>query len=167
MKINIEEIKKAPDKKVEINFSDSIEEFKHKEKIKAALVASASKFGLSIKGKIMGELILECDRCLSEYVHELNAEINEDFITDSLVSEDQKEYELGGSDFVEELNGQDEIDIKDLVYQSIILDLPYKCLCKADCPGSEELQKLNKEEYIDERLEVFKSFSENSKTSEK
>lgn len=163
MKVSIEEIKKSPDNKLEIDFYDSIEDLNHKDRVSAALVAFSSGYSIIVNGKIKAKMLLECDRCLGEYVYEVDADINEEFVTGEVVPADQKEYELGAGDFVEELGDEKEIDIKDLVYQSIILQLPYKNLCKPDCAGSDELQNLNNknEEYIDERLEVFKTFSEN------
>ena len=162
MKINIEDIKKSTESKLDINFSDYIEELNLKDEVKAILVASASDYNVNISGNIEAKLMLECDRCLNEYVYNLDININEEFVNENIVPANQKEYELSENDFVVELNGKKEIDIKDLVYQSIILELPYKNLCRIDCPGLESTQETEqKTEYIDERLEVFKTFSEN------
>lgn len=169
MKVSIDNIKKSPDNRLEIEFEDSIEELNHRDKVKAVLVATASNYGVIVKGNIKAELLLECDRCLNEFVYSLDAEINEEFVAESIVPEDQKDYELGENEFVEELRGEKEIDIKDLIYQSIILQLPYKNLCSQECPGVAEFEKLNykDEEYIDERLEVFKTFLENKLSNKK
>ncbi len=163
MKINIEEIKKAPGKELEISFSDFINDLNLEKEAEAQLTAAASDYGVIISGNIKAKLVLQCDRCLNEYSYELAAEIKEEFVNEDIIPADQKEVELGENDFVVELKGNKEIDIKDLVYQSIILNLPYKNLCSANCPGLQEFQKNNykNEEYIDERLEVFKTFSEN------
>ncbi|OGI00845.1 MAG: hypothetical protein A2Y25_06930 [Candidatus Melainabacteria bacterium GWF2_37_15] len=162
MKINIEDIKKAQESKLEIYFSDYIDDLNLKDEVKAILVASASEYNVNIAGSIKAKLILECDRCLTEYIYDLDININEEFVNENIVPANQKEYELNENDFVVELKGNKQIDIKDLVYQSIILELPYKSLCRTACPGLESAQETEqKTEYIDERLEVFKSFSEN------
>ncbi len=165
MKINIEEIKKSPQNELEINFSDYIDGLSLNNEVSAKLKATASEYGVNIRGNIIAELILQCDRCLENFVYEINTEINEEFITDSIVREDQKDYEHTDRGFAEDLNGREEIDIRDLIYQLIILELPNKNLCKADCKGIEGIQEetsKNNSEQIDERLEVFKFFSENN-----
>lgn len=169
MKINIDEIKKSPEKGLEVSFSDYIEGINLREKAKATLTATASGYRIIISGAIKAKILLTCDRCLNEYVYALETVIREEFVTHDIVPAGQKEYELGENDFVEELKGKKEIDIKDLVYQSVILRLPYKNLCDPDCPGIAEFQKLNNknEEYTDERLEVFKSFSDNELSKKK
>jgi len=163
LKINLEEIKKIPEKRLEITFSDFIDGLNLINKVEARLTAEASDFGVVICGKISAKLTQQCDRCLNDYAYELEAEITEEFVTEDIVPVDQKEVELREKDFVEELKGNKEIDITDLIYQSIILNLPYKNLCSPDCPGVQYLQKNNykNEDYVDERLEVFKTFSEN------
>lgn len=164
MKVSVEEIKNSPDKKLKINFSDFIGEIKLNDKVSASLIASVSDYDINISGNIQADVVLQCDRCLENYVHNINIELNEDFVSEEVVPDNQKDYELKEGEFVRELGDAKEVDVKDLVYQSIILELPGKNLCKTDCKGLEELQESlseNSEEYIDERLEVFKRFSEN------
>jgi len=164
LKVSVEEIKNSPDKKLKINFSDFIGEIKLNDKVSASLIASVSDYDINISGNIQADVVLQCDRCLENYVHNINIELNEDFVSEEVVPDNQKDYELKEGEFVRELGDAKEVDVKDLVYQSIILELPGKNLCKTDCKGLEELQESlseNSEEYIDERLEVFKRFSEN------
>ena len=55
---------------------------------------------------------------------------------------------------------QKEIDIYDLLYQSVILNLPNKKVCGINCKGKEFLSEEN---MIDPRLEVFKNIQINPK----
>ena len=55
-----------------------------------------------------------------------------------------------------DLNGADEIDIYDLLYQSVILQLPNKQVCGINCKGGKFLR--DDEKFIpDERMAVFKT----------
>ncbi len=161
MKVSVEEVNKSPGKKLEINFSDYIDEIGLNDRVSADLTASAVDCDLNIRGKIKAEVLLQCDRCLESYVHSVNVEINEDFSASKVIPDNQKDYELTKDEFVEELGNSKEVDVKNLIYQLILLDLPGKNLCKADCPGFYETGSDKTEEIIDERLEVFKRFSEN------
>lgn len=60
---------------------------------------------------------------------------------------------------MEELKGSKEIDMTDLIYQSIILNIPTQKLCKKECQGTEEFQRLTVEKSIDPRLQIFKNLS--------
>ena len=67
------------------------------------------------------------------------------------------EFELKENSFIEDLNGSDEIDITDFVYQSVILHIPNKCVCDINCKGNEKVNQYLKTETIDPRLEIFKT----------
>lgn len=162
MKVNVEEIKQTPDNQLEINFSDYIGDINPEEKVQAKLTASVCDFDVNIKGNIKAELLLQCDRCLENFIHNVDLNINEDFMNEKLADTYQKEQELSKNDFVEILDENNEIDIKDLVYQSILLDIPNKRLCNEECQGIQNTIINKNEENIDERLEVFKRFSENN-----
>jgi len=164
LKINIEDIKKTSDRCLIINFFDYIAELNLKDRVLANLTVQATDYDINISGNIKAGLVLECDRCLEPYIYNMDIEINEQFINEKIVSGNKKEHELTEGEFVEELGDSKELDIKDLIYQSIILELPNKNLCNPNCLGIKEFQGINvnsSEENIDERLEVFKRFSEN------
>jgi len=166
LKINIKELQNLPDKKLNIIFQETLKELENNIPVEAALIVSVTGFGVNIKGRVETKLKLVCDRCLGEYDYNVDVEVDEDFVNESIVSDDKKEYELTKGQFVEELKGRDEIDITDFLYQTIILEIPFKKICKDTCEGSEAYKKINSEKYIDERLEVFKSFSENNYSDE-
>ena len=73
-----------------------------------------------------------------------------------------EEFEIKEGQFVTDLNGEKEIDIYDLLYQSVILNLPNKKVCGINCKGREFLEE---QEIIDPRLEVFKNIQINPKNS--
>ena len=162
MKINIKELQNIPEQMMDIAFQEKIKELENDIPVDAVLNVAVTGYGVNIKGHVQTYLKLVCDRCLDEYDYNVDVDVDEDFVNESIISDDQKEYELTKGQFVEELRGRDEIDINDFLYQTIILEIPPKKICNDSCEGSESYQKIKSEKYIDERLEVFKSFSENN-----
>ena len=95
-----------------------------------------------------------CDRCLSPFKREYKLPI-EHILVDSLSNEEN-------DDFI--LLQQYQLDLSDLVMTDVLLELPYKSLCKEDCRGLCPVcgKNLNdglcgcKPDTTDPRLEVLK-----------
>ena len=67
-----------------------------------------------------------------------------------------QELELKDGQFITDLNGENEIDIKDLLYQSVIINLPDKKVCGINCnEGFFETEETY--QVPDSRMEVFKN----------
>ena len=111
---------------------------------------------IEAKGHVKGNIILECDRCLNKYEHLLDFDINETFAKKSLMDEYGQELELSSGQFVTDLDGAKEIDIYDLLYQSVILSLPNKKVCGINC---NEGMFVSNEDYEnhDSRMDIFKN----------
>ena len=156
MKINIEDIANSAEGKITIDFQEKINELENNEIVRGIISIEITSYGVKVEGHVETEVTLECDRCLKSYKSLIQADIDEKFVKEKIVSDDVKELEIKKDNFVEELNGRTDVDITDLVYQSIILNLPNKKLCDINCQGSEELKKIQSEKLIDPRLEIFK-----------
>ena len=113
-------------------------------------------------GHVQGKITLECDRCLNKYDYDLDFDIDEAYAKNSLLDEYGQEVELSSGQFVTDLNGEDEIDVYDLLYQSVILALPNKKVCGINC---NEGYFVSDEEYKphDSRMDVFKNIEINRK----
>ena len=111
---------------------------------------------ISAVGHVDGKVTLECDRCLNKFEYKLDFDIDETFAKKSLCDEYGQELELSSGQFVTDLNGEDEIDVYDLLYQSVILNLPNKKVCGINC---NEGLFVSEEEYKipDSRMDVFKN----------
>ena len=157
--ISIEELEKAPEGQLILEFNEKIKDLETREPVTGELTVSLTAFGVEVEGYIEADIILECVRCMASFPYHLDVNIDEKYIKDSLSFGEAKEIELKGENFVEELMGKDQIDLTDLVYQSIILNMPTKMLCKEECKGSDDLQKLQTEKPLDPRMEVFKNIS--------
>ncbi len=159
----IEDIENAKNKTLHCVFNEKIEEIDCVTPIKAELeVKSLGEF-IQIKGHVSGIVNLECDLCLGKFNHNLDFNIDEIYSKGSLLQDyenSDKEYEIKEGQFITDLNGEKEIDIYDLLYQSVILSFPNKKVCGINCKGKEYLSQENNS---DPRLEVFKNIQINPK----
>ena len=153
-KILIEDIELEPNKTMHYSFDDCIEEFGCN--IKAELDLKSLGDFIAVFGHASGKIKLTCDRCLNEYEHNLDIDIEETYAKKSLQDEYGQELELKNGQFVTDLNGEEEIDIYDLLYQSVILALPNKKVCGINC-NEDMFVSDEKLEVHDDRMDVFKS----------
>lgn len=158
--IKIENIENAPDKELQIDFEDFIDGIKSSIPIKATLEAVSLGEFIEISGHIQGRVILECDLCLDEFEYELDFYIEELFAKSALQEEYGQEIELKEGQFVTDLKGSSDIDICDLLYQSVILDFPNKKVCGINCKGNKFLSEEDfSQSQVDPRLAVFKNIN--------
>lgn len=154
MKISIEELENTSSKSLQIHFNEKIEGLNCVTPIVSDLtILSLGEF-IEVKGNVKGTLMLECDLCLKEFEYKLDFDIDEMFAKNALLDDYGQETELKDGQFVTDLEGADEIDIYDLLYQSVILNLPNKKFCGINCNGDKFLKEEN---LSDPRLDVFKN----------
>ena len=153
-KIQIDDIENEKNKTLHYSFDEEIPELKAKIKSELDLISLGDY--IQIKGHVTGIISLVCDICLTEYEQNLDFDIDEMYAKTSLYEEYGQETEIKDGQFVTDLNGSDEIDIYDLLYQSVILHLPNKKVCGINCNGDNFVKDDNN--FIpDERMAVFKS----------
>lgn len=140
---------------LEFDFDDDIKELENCH-VSAGLDFRSMGDFIEVMGNVNGEITLECDRCLKKFVHKLDFDIDETFAKNTLLDEYGSELELSNGQFVTDLNGSEEIDVYDLLYQSVILALPNKKVCGINC---NEGLFVSHEEIIthDSRMDVFKN----------
>ena len=151
--ISIEDIEQ--EEILEFDFDDDIIELEECH-ITAELELRSMGDFIEVTGSAQGKISLECDRCLNKFVHELNFDINETFAKKSLMDEYGSELELSDGQFIIDLNGAKEIDIYDLLYQSVILALPNKKVCGINCNVGEFVSEDDIKTH-DTRMDVFKN----------
>lgn len=153
-KILIEDIEKEPNKILHYEFDEFMEEFNAE--IHADLEFKSLGEFIEVSGEASGKLQLVCDRCLSNFDYDLDIEIEETYAKHALQDEYSQEFELQRGQFITDLNGEKEIDVYDLLYQSVILQLPNKKVCGINCNEgmfvSDEDMKIH-----DDRMDVFKN----------
>ena len=161
----LEDLENAENKTLYCTFDEEIEGLDCVGPIHAELTARALGDFVQITGHVSGKVKLECDLCLEKFEHNLDFDIDELFSKRSLFGDYEEsglEFEIKDGQFVTDLEGEKEIDIYDLLYQSVILSFPNKKVCGINCKGREFLSEENT---IDPRLEVFNNLQINPKNS--
>ena len=159
MKVNLDELENLPEQRRDIYFEEKIYDLHNDKPVQGPIAVYLTNYGIEVTGHVQTKMMLECDRCLEKFEYDLEIDIDEKFVKDDLVFQDTKEFEIKEENFVEELKGRKEINITDLIYQSIILNIPTKKLCDIKCSGSEEFIKMKENKQIDPRLEIFRNLS--------
>ena len=87
-----------------------------------------------VEGEISADVNIECSRCLQLIEKSLKFPFNASYIAPENLTE-AKEVELNESDLeVAPFDGQ-HIDVKELVREQILLNLPIQVFCSEDCKG--------------------------------
>lgn len=81
-----------------------------------------TSFGLLVSGQASGKVKLNCHRCLKEFDQPLGVK----FVGEFADKPEAEQWPIGP-------DGQ--IDLAPLIGQELILAIPIKTLCRADCPG--------------------------------
>ncbi len=144
MKILIYDIENSKSKKIQVEFNEFIEEIETEAPIKATLTLDDLNQSIWVSGTIEADVILQCNRCLEEFVFETKIDVDEIYYKGTLFENPKKERELKNTDFAEDLQGSDSIDVTDLIYQSVILSVPNDCVCDINCKG----ESINLEKFI-------------------
>ena len=150
----IEDIENSKDGILKYNFEENIEGIDSDTSVKADLTIKNLGEFVEISGNVKTILNLECDICLKPFKYDMEFSIDEIFAKDALLEDYGQEIEIKDGQFVTDLNGADRIDIYDLLYQSVILNIPNKKVCGINC-SRDNFQK--EEDLTDPRLEVFKN----------
>ena len=161
--ITIEDLENTETQTLHAKFEEKIEGIDCITPIKADLYIKSLGDFIQITGHVEGIVYLECDLCLEKFEHKLDFDIDELYSKGSIVDEyenSDKEFEIKEGQFITDLNGEKEIDIYDLLYQSVILSFPNKKVCGINCKGKEYLSH---EDNYDPRLDVFKNLQINPK----
>lgn len=165
MFLSLEDLENAENKTLYFTFDEKIEGLDCVTPVHAELSAKSLGEFVQISGNVKGTFELECDLCLDKFNYGLDFKLDELYSKGSLLGdygESGQEFEIKDGQFVTDLNGEKEIDIYDLLYQSVILELPNKKVCGINCKGREFLSQ---QDTTDPRLDVFKNIRINPKNS--
>lgn len=144
MKISIKDIENAKNKELNIYFEEIIEDIESTAPITANLILKDLNHSILVSGNFFATLNLQCNRCLQNFEYEIEENINETYYKNKFFEEYKQERELSKDALVEDLNESNEIDITDLIYQSVILSIPNECVCDINCKG----EAINLEKYM-------------------
>ncbi|MFQ5431777.1 MAG: DUF177 domain-containing protein [Nitrospinota bacterium] len=107
-----------------------------------------------LTGEAKGEIRLRCGRCLAEYPHQLDAELNTSFTVREGGNADEDEEDVYTYD-------GETVDLYPLVRDQLLLLMPIKPLCREECKGlcPKCGQDLNEKDCGCRRVEVDDRFS--------
>ena len=152
--ISIEDIENSTNKTVNCKFEEKIDGIDSVGPVCADLELKSLGDFIEVKGHVECILKLECDLCLKEFEYKLDFDVDEMYAKYALQEEYAQETEIKEGQFITDLNGEDKIDIYDLLYQSVILNIPNKKVCGINCNGNKFLKE---EDLSDPRMEIFKN----------
>lgn len=87
-----------------------------------------------LEGELHGTMRMICDRCMEEYVQDLNQEFRV-FLEVSSSRADTPELELMEDDMDVGFVNNDEIELDDIIREQVFLSLPIKSICNDGCLG--------------------------------
>lgn len=100
---------------------------------------------LLVAGNISGKVVLICARCQKNFEAPFVLKIEEQFARQSELksASEKKEVQLETDDFIFPISDEETIDLKELIRQNILMNLPLKPLCSPNCPevGQNLLEK--------------------------
>ena len=87
-----------------------------------------------VKGTIEAEAEIDCTRCLTPVSETLSIPFEVSFVAPEVFSSDS-EVELKEGDLGVDVVDSEQIDLKELAREQILLSLPEQVVCQADCKG--------------------------------
>ncbi|QSZ26652.1 DUF177 domain-containing protein [Aceticella autotrophica] len=158
MKIDLSKIKGHKCRNIDIDYEenlDMIEANNNTYKLDGPIHVSGNITSnledVFLKLFIKGKLIVQCDRCLENFIYKFDISLEE-----SLSSFDKNYFED---------NLQDKLNLSKAIKESIMLSLPMKFVCSEECKGLYYHCENNQShescncQHIDPRLEALKKLS--------
>lgn len=87
-----------------------------------------------VEGTITADAEIDCTRCLNPVSAPLDIKFDVSFVTEENFTA-EKETALDADDLETDVFGGDKLDLKELVREQVLLDLPGQLFCKEDCKG--------------------------------
>ena len=116
---------------------------------------------LEIKGHAQTITSLTCHRCLGQYNHRLEADIDEIVWLKAVDKAVEDELE----DLDEYLLEEGTLEVHDLVYQHLSLNLPFQNICAPNCAGillsrTDALEASDPSDRLDQRWQALKKLKQ-------
>ena len=134
MKVNVAEVRYREGESVHFEF---VEDFSSADlgtdglsfqaPVHVQLQVNNTNKAMLVYGNIQTELKATCGRCLETYVTPLSLSFQDEWVFRAQATEDLLETAL--------LLDKDEVDIKERIFEQIVLALPMKFICSSECQG--------------------------------
>ena len=136
MKINLNNLKLPPDQSKNIHFAEDLDaeawgswgvRFKQPVVVEGILAHDGDH--IAVQGSVHAEVELDCSRCLKPVAHTVDTRISAWLIDEP----NQGEFSQAKDDMIVCLGGV--ADLRPLVEELIISEIPFNALCGEDCKG--------------------------------
>lgn len=107
----------------EFSYKNGVYPITQKQPVRLTITGTA-KNKVSISGRMCVHLSIPCDRCLRDVDCEVSSEFERNLIIDEEPEDDETE-----------ILDSTQLDVEKFLFSEILLNLPIKVLCKADCLG--------------------------------
>jgi len=108
---------------------------KNSDTVKGIITVIRSGKGILIKGEATVQIQLTCDRCLTDFIHFLNFDIEEEILYRQNTVDN---LSLDTGEDVVFIRDQNVVDVGELIRQYTLTNLPMKALCKPNCIVNKE-----------------------------
>ncbi len=88
-----------------------------------------------VKGTLKAVLRLQCVRCLKEFTSPLATEVDMALLAPEGDVREEGERELTGQEMELSYHNGEEINLSEIVFEQVFLEIPYQPLCRSQCKG--------------------------------
>jgi uncharacterized protein len=134
MKVNVAQVRYREGESVRFELMEEFSSFdlgtealSFQAPVHVQLQVNKTNKAMLVYGNIQTELKATCGRCLETYVYPLSLSFQDEWVFRAQATEDLLETAL--------LLDKDEVDIKERIFEQIVLALPMKFICSAECQG--------------------------------
>jgi len=134
VKVNVAEVRYSEGESVHFDLTEDFSSFDLETEalsfhapVHVQLQVNKTNRAMLVYGNIQTELKATCGRCLETYVYPLSLSFHDEWVFRTQATEDLLETAL--------ILDKDEVDIKDRIFEQIVLALPMKFICSAECQG--------------------------------
>jgi len=134
-KVKIKDLIRTGQKELDIDAEYTYEDLPEKEPVEVHAHIWLTSTGLNVRGKLHTLIEEPCDRCFEPFEREINRYFEDKFVYESFIDDSRSgEIELHEEDFYDTTGAEGVLDLKDLVYQHLILSISTDRVCnKVTC----------------------------------
>lgn len=132
-KISLKDLVRAGQRELDLHEAYEYDNLPTKGPVDTEAHIQLSSTGLTIRGKYHATIEEPCDRCAEPFQREIDERFKEDFVYSSLVEEASGgDLELHSEDYYESIDPAGALDVKDLIYQLIVLAISHDRICQKE-----------------------------------
>ena len=151
---------KTVEKRIDIA-PTTLDDIEIAEPVRGLVQATNARQSIVIGGEATTSVILQCARCLRDFVQplELELEASAPLHFFAAHSNDEAKEDGEADDEIVALFDATSVDVLELIRQAIVLQSPLQPLCSPDCPGLPEAANY-KERFRDRRWSALEQWKE-------